>query len=92
MGAVVKIASKVAARWNDIGYQLDLEYEDMDNIEEDLLKTNNAILACKKMMNTWIRSAHGRTPKTWRTFVLVLEELKINCDFVFEMLQKESAQ
>ena len=91
MGTVVKIAPTVAIHWDDIGYRLGLEDKDMDNIEEDASKTGDTRLACKKVMKTWIRSTYGREPKTWRTFLMVLQELGIDIDYVVKLLQEESA-
>ena len=89
MDIVVKIAPKVAANWEDIGYCLKLKDEDMENIEEDVSRSGDTRSASKKVMKTWIRCTHGREPKTWRTFMTALQELDIKCDPVLEVLQKE---
>ena len=58
MDIVVKIAPKVAANWEDIGYCLKLKDEDMENIEEDVTISGDTRSASKKVMKTWIRCIH----------------------------------
>ena len=91
MGTVVKIAPTVATHWEDIGYRLWLEDEDMESIEEEVSRFGDTRSACKKVIKTWIRSARGREPKTWRTFLMVLQELGIDVGDVVERLQEEPA-
>ena len=89
MGTVVKVAPAVATDWEDIGYRLWLEDEDMGSIEGDVSRTGDTRLAYKKVMKTWIKSTRGRKPKTWRTFLMVLQELGINVNPVVALLQEE---
>jgi len=89
MDVVVKIAPKLAPDWEDIGYCLKLKDEDMESIEDNLSRSGDKKSACKMVMKTWMRSTHGRTPKTWRTLITVLQELDIDCNSVLEVLQKE---
>ena len=89
MGTVVKIAPVVATRWEDIGYRLWLEDKEMENIENEVLKSGDIRLASKKVLKTWIKCTHGRQPKTWRMFITVLQELGIDIGPVVELLQKE---
>ena len=89
MNMVVKLVPKVATNWEIIGYCLGLEDEDMDTIEESVSRTSDMKSACTKVIKAWIKSTHGREPKTWRTFMTALQELDIDCDPVLEVLQKE---
>ena len=91
MDIVVKIAPKVAANWDDIGYCLKLKDEEMAVIEDNVSRSGDTRSACKMVIRTWMRSTHGRSPKTWRTLVTALQELDINSDSVLEVLQKEPA-
>jgi len=90
MDTVVKVAPTVAAHWEDIGYRLKLKDEDIDGIELDVSRSGDTRSACKKVMRTWMKSVYGKEPKIWRTFVMVLKELDIDCGTVLEVLQGES--
>ena len=90
MGTVVKIAPAVASHWEDIGYRLGLKDEEMESIEGEVETSGDTRSACKKVMRIWCKSSHGRDPKTWRTFVIVLHELDIDCTTVLEVLQGET--
>ena len=90
MDVIVKVTSKVAHQWEDIGYCLKLEEHDIQTIEaesRDLRK-----VACRKMLQKWLGSAKGRVPKTWRTFIIVLRELDIDPNSVIAVLEKEPIQ
>ena len=90
MGTVVKITPVVASHWEDIGYRLGLKDEEMESIEGEVKSSGDTRSACKKVMRIWGKSSHGREPKTWRTFVMILRELDIDCTTVLEVLQGES--
>ena len=91
MNVMVKVVPKVATDWEEIGYCLELRDKEMADIEADVLRSGDVKSACKMVMKTWMRSTHGRSPKTWRTLMTVLEELDINSDSVLEVLQKVPA-
>ena len=91
MGTVVKVAPVVATHWEEIGYCLGLEDEEMDTIEQEVSRSGDQRSAYRKLMKIWLRSSHGRKPKTWRTFVMVLRELDIDCTSVLEVLQGKSS-
>ena len=86
MKVAVQIALTLAAQWECVGYCLELREEEMDSIEQSTSGDERS--AYMKVMKTWIRSTDGREPKTWRTFLLVLQELDINCDTVVEVLKR----
>jgi len=90
MDIVVKVAPKVAIHWNDIGYCLRLDDHDMEIIEAEASRSGDMRSACKKMLRTWIASASGREPKTWKTLLAVFHELDINFEGVIDVLKKES--
>ena len=90
MNMAVQLVPILAAHWEGIGYRLGLRDEEMDIIEQTMsVESGNKRTACTQVMKTWIRSAHGREPKTWRTFLLVLQELGIDRNTVVEVLQRE---
>jgi len=87
MDVFVCVAPRVANFWEEIGYRLRLQDHDIDIIGRETAGDLRA--ACNKMMKAWIGGAHGRMPKTWRTFVTVLQDLEIDCNDVIELLQRE---
>ena len=91
MDIVVRVVPLIAVYWNDIGYRLQLEIDEMKIMEAEASRSGDVRSACRKMLSTWISSANGRQPKTWRTLLIALLKLDINCDGVIDVLKKESS-
>ena len=87
MSVIVKIAPRVAANWEDIGYCLLLEEHDMAIIRNE--SRDDLRNACKKMLRRWLSSVKGREPKTWKTFIQTLLDIEIDPSNVIAVLEKE---
>ena len=65
-----KMASKLAARWRDIGTQLDFETSELDAISE----TNHADNRCKEMLNKWLQT----DDPTWNNLYKAIRTVERN--------------
>lgn len=85
MSKVPLLAKLLAPHWISIGYLLDL---DDYGCAVQLIKTGHAKPeeCFSNLVKEWISGNKGVQPKTWQTFIQILEDMKLNVDEVKEII------
>ena len=68
------VVSRIAAKWDLVAIYLRYEVEYKQLIRENCHE--NARRCCVELLEDWLTSNRGVTPKTWRKLIEVLREIK----------------
>ena len=81
-----KVVPRIAARWDDVAIYLGYEVEYKQLIERKCNQEPEK--CCKKLLEDWLSSNRGVTPKSWSKLIEVLRGIK-NLKATTEKIVKE---
>lgn len=75
-GKVLRIIDHVAARWGDIGINMDF---DATGYTVGTIKANNRDVTdcCKVMFTTWLEGKGSKQPPTWNVLIQILDDCNL---------------
>jgi len=69
------VTPKVCHKWSDIAIQLEFSRAKRKSISDKYLDPEEC---CKEMFDIWLDTDDGLKPKTWRTLLKVLTDIKLS--------------
>ena len=73
-GKTIRLIRRTAADWEQVATRLHFEVHDIRSLRADHRKTFDA---CREMFMEWLEGK-GRSPKTWETVIIALEEADLS--------------
>ena len=70
------VTPKVCHMWSDISIQLEFSYPTWKSISDKCHRDPGE--CCKEMFDLWLNTDDGLKPKTWRTLLKVLTDIKLS--------------
>ena len=80
------VKSQHAVFWNDIAYELDLEYDTIDGIEKNV---NDCEKSLCEVVNVWLKSNNNPTWKVLEIAIINAKRLKDGLDLIEDLVGKE---
>ena len=88
MRTVPLLSKQLAPHWISIGYLLDLD--DYGSTVQWIRSTHAKPEDCfSHTVKEWINGSKGVEPKTWQTFIQLLEDLKLNVNEINNIIFSE---
>ena len=84
-----KVASRMPAQWEQVGYALGTPPEQIERIKEEMRGCTDAQAAFRKVLIIWKRQTLDKRKRTWREIIRALESPQVGQNFLAFGIKRE---